>query len=199
VRTGKTFFNLKYLLGKTPWDTQVTPPEVVELIESEVLTPGRALDLGCGTGTNAVYLARHGWNVVGVDFSALAIRRAVRRARRAGVACTFYQADVTDLSFLHQPFDLGLDIGCLHSVPRERRPFYAAHVARLIRPGGLLMLYAFAPKENEEHASGRGLAPGEVRALLGPAFEVQRQSGGEDPSGPRSVWYWLRRKDIGMR
>ena len=193
------FFNLKYLLGKTPWDTQVTPPEVVELIESEALAPGRALDLGCGTGTNAVYLARHGWDVVGVDFSALAIRRAVRRARCAGVACTFYQADVTDLSFLHQPFDLGLDIGCLHSVPRERRPFYAAHVARLIRPDGLLMLYAFAPKENEEHTSGRGLTPAEVRALLGSAFEVQRQSGGEDPSGPRSVWYWLRRKDTGIR
>ncbi|TEU17501.1 MAG: methyltransferase domain-containing protein, partial [Anaerolineales bacterium] len=65
-------FDLRYLLGRPPWDTEVTPPEVVELIEGEGLSPGRALDLGCGTGTNCIYLVRHGWEVVGVDFSLLA-------------------------------------------------------------------------------------------------------------------------------
>ena len=81
-------FDLRYLLDQPPWDTEITPPEVVELVEGEGPSPGRALDLGCGTGTNCVYLARHGWEVVGVDFSVLAIRPARRKARRAGVVCS---------------------------------------------------------------------------------------------------------------
>jgi len=99
-------FDLQYLLGRVPWDTGVTPPEVVAVIERGDLAPGRALDLGCGTGTNCIYLARHGWQAVGVDFSVLAIRRARRKARRAGLDCRFYRADVTDLGFLDDPFAL---------------------------------------------------------------------------------------------
>jgi len=88
-------FNLLYLLSRTPWDTGTTPPEVAALVEEGGLSPGRALDLGCGTGTNCIYLACHGWETVGVDFSAIAIRRARRKARRAGVNCRFHRADVT--------------------------------------------------------------------------------------------------------
>jgi len=183
-------FDLQYLLGQVPWDTGVTPPEVVELIERGDLAPGRALDLGCGTGTNCIYLARHGWAAVGVDFSAPAIRRARRKARQAGVACQFHRAGVTDLAFLDGPFDLALDIGCLHSVPQERRERYAAGLARLVRPGGIYMLYAFTPRPER---TTRGLAPEEVRRLFAPAFTVERQEGGDDPTGPRSAWYWLRR------
>jgi SAM-dependent methyltransferase len=146
LRIGSWPFDLQYLLGRARWDTGVTPPEVVELIERGDLPPGRALDLGCGTGTNCIYLARHGWEAVGVDFSALAIRQARRKAHRAGVDCRFYQADVTDLAFLAGPFDLALDIGCLHSVPPEGREQYASGLARLVRPGGLYLLYAFTPR-----------------------------------------------------
>jgi SAM-dependent methyltransferase len=186
-------FELQYLLGQTPWDTNVTPPEVVELVERGDLPPGRALDLGCGTGTNTIYLARKGWEAVGVDFSALAIRWARRKARRARVHCRFYRADVTDLSFLQGPFDLALDIGCLHSVPPEGWERYAAGLARLVRPGGLCMLYAFTHRPGQP--TPRGVTPGEVRRLFASAFAVERQEGGDDPTGSRSAWYWLRRLD----
>ncbi len=188
---GSLFFELRYLLGNAPWDTGVTPPEVVELVEQGGLPPGRALDLGCGTGTNSLYLARRGWEVVGVDFSAIAIGRARRRARRAGLPVRFFRADVTNLGFLTSPFDLALDIGCLHSIPPEGRERYASEVARLVRPGGLYMLYAFLPRPGRP--PGRGIAPEAVYRLFSPAFTLERQEGGEDPSGPRSAWYWLRR------
>lgn len=191
MRIGSWPFDLQYLLGRARWDTGVTPPEVVELIERGDLLPGRALDLGCGTGTNCIYLARHGWEAVGVDFSALAICQARRKARRAGVDCKFYQADVADLAFLTGPFDLALDIGCLHSVPPERRARYTPELARLVRPGGLYMLYGFTPRPDQAKSSD--LAPEEVRRLLAPAFAVERQEHGDDPTGPCSAWYWLRR------
>jgi cyclopropane fatty-acyl-phospholipid synthase-like methyltransferase len=187
------FFDLQYLLRRTPWDTKITPPEVVALVEGEILPPGRTLDLGCGTGTNSIYLAHRGWETVGVDFSAVAIRRARRKARRAKVDCRFYQADVTHLSFLKDngPFDLTLDIGCLHSIPEENWTRYATGVAQLARPGGLYMLYAFTTCS--DHPSPRGVTPDQVRSLFDPAFTVERQEGGNDPTGPRSAWYWLRR------
>jgi len=92
----RLFFNLWYYFNP-PWDTGITPPEVVEAIEGpEALRPGRALDLGCGTGTNSLYLARHGWNVVGVDLAVRAIRQARRKAEEeAGLTVEFHTADVT--------------------------------------------------------------------------------------------------------
>jgi ubiquinone/menaquinone biosynthesis C-methylase UbiE len=183
-------FDLQYLLGRAPWDTEVTPPEVMALLEDENWPPGRILDLGCGTGTTAIAMARRGWEAVGVDFSPLAIRRARRKARRVGVDCRFYQADVTDLTFLVERFDLALDIGCLHSVPVEGWVLYAAELARLVRMGGLYLLYAFTPRKQ---SAARGIAAAEVRRLFEPAFSVVRQKDGKDPNGPQSAWYWLRR------
>jgi SAM-dependent methyltransferase len=191
LRFGGWAFDLQYVLGQTPWDTEMTPPEVVALVEGGSLPTGHALDLGCGTGTNCVYLARRGWQAAGVDFSAVAIRRARRRARRAGVNCLFYQADVTDLSFLGDPFDLVLDIGCLHSISPEKWGWYAAEVARLVRPGGLYMLYAFVPRPGQP--GPRGISLEELHRLFGFAFGVERQEGGDDPTGPPSAWYWLRK------
>lgn len=184
-------FDLRYLLDRVPWDTGVTPPEVVELVEEQQLPPGRAIDLGCGTGTNSIYLAQHGWDVVGVDFAWLAIWQARWKAWRAGVDVAFHRADVTELDFLTGPFDFALDIGCLHSVPRDRREPYAQGIIRMVRPGGRYMLYAFTPHPGR---SAPGVSPEQVRQLFGPAFVVTRQEGGEDPTGPSSAWYWLRKQ-----
>ena len=81
------FFRAAYLLGFKPWDSGVPPPELIAVVEGkDRLTPGKALDLGCGTGTNSVYLAEHGWDVTGVDFVPRAIRAARQKAAAAGVS-----------------------------------------------------------------------------------------------------------------
>lgn len=195
MRVRGLFFDLQYLLGRTPWDTGITPPEVVELIERGGTSPGRALDMGCGTGTNCIYLARHGWEAVGVDLSAVAIHRARWKAHQARVYCQFYQADVSDLAFLKGLFDLVLDIGCLHSVPVEERERYAAGVARLVQSGGLYMLYAFT---SPNQYVSRGVPLEEIRRLFASTFALERQEGGDDPTGPQSAWYWLRRIGPGL-
>jgi methylase of polypeptide subunit release factors len=81
------FFRAAYLLGFKPWDSGVPPPELVAVVEGkDSLAPGKALDLGCGTGTNCIYMARHGWEATGVDFVPRAISAATRKAVVAGVS-----------------------------------------------------------------------------------------------------------------
>ena len=80
----RLFFSFFYRVGRPPWDSGVTPPELIEAVEGpNALPPGHALDIGCGSGTNSVYLARHGWSVTGVDFAGAAIARAKEKARMA--------------------------------------------------------------------------------------------------------------------
>ena len=122
----KSWWDILYILGKTPWDTGVTPPELVDLVEGEQIPHGRALDIGCGTGTNAIYLAQHGFEAFGVDISWFAIWRARRKARRCGTPVSFYTGDVTKLGLPSvpaniNPVDLVVDIGCLHALVAEDR------------------------------------------------------------------------------
>ena len=130
----KLMFDLQYRFSKPRWDSGVTPPEVVALIGGGV-APGRALDLGCGTGTNSIYLAQHGFSTVGVDYSPKAIATARDKAMRAGVAVDWHVADVTRLEFLNSPFDFVLDLGCLHTINPADRIRYAANLERLMRSG----------------------------------------------------------------
>ena len=181
----RMLFSLWYWVpGPRRWDTGITPPELVRFVA--VSPPGRALDLGCGTGTNVVYLARHGWDAVGVDFAARAVAKARERARRAGVASTFFVGDVTRLGFFGRTFDLALDIGCLHTLAVGDRPRYADGLARVVRPGGTYLLYAFAP-------GGRvaGLSRDDVEAVFGASFDLVRV---EEGVGRPSAWYTLTRR-----
>ncbi len=187
----RLLYNLWYYFDP-PWDTGITPPEVVEVIEGpEALAPGRALDLGCGTGTNSLYLARHDWNVVGVDLAARAIRKARRKAKEAGLCVDFYTADVTRLDFLQPPFDLAVDIGCFHALDDEGWIRYRDQLLRLLRPGARFMLYAFGPRQGR--FMQMGITADQVQELFEPDFRLLRREGGADPTGPSAAWYWLER------
>jgi SAM-dependent methyltransferase len=179
-----------YRTGRTPWDTGVTPPEVVELIEGpSAVVPGRALDLGCGTGTNVRYLAEHGWDATGVDAVPAAIGRAT--AKLGGVAnARVVLGDVTDLAPLDLagPFDLVLDIGCFHSIAPRRRSAYAAGVDSLTGPGSRLFIFAFA---RGTRLLPLGVTAAEIAVRFAPGFEPVGRIRGTTPPG--AAWYLLRR------
>ncbi len=186
---GRWKFRWRYWRRRTPWDTRVTPPEVMEFIACT--PPGEALDLGCGTGTNAITLARHGWRVTGVDFIPQAISAARARAAESGMAIDFLVDSVTGLSTLSGPFDYALDIGCLHSLKEEDRRRYAGNLARLLGPQAWYMLYAWLPRPWKGGAAG--ISAEEIDSLLGPEFSEVRTAVGEENGNP-SAWYWFRRR-----
>jgi SAM-dependent methyltransferase len=103
--------------------------------------PGtKVLDLGCGAGTNSLFLARQGFHVTGIDLGEGAVRAATERARRAGVAAEFRVGDVTKLPFAEGAFGGAIDVGCFHTLPLDLRPAYAKEVARILRPRRVLAL-----------------------------------------------------------
>lgn len=181
-------FFLRYLLKNTPWDTGISPPELMTFIAEH--PSGRALDMGCGTGTNAITLARHGWEVHAIDFALPAIRAARRKARRAGVQVRFYHRSVTQTDDLPAPFDLVLDIGCYHALPREAQRTYAENLGRLLAPGGTLLLYAhlYPPQGNASHGlDAEGLT------LLQTHLRLVQRVEGSGHNGRASVWVTLQR------
>jgi cyclopropane fatty-acyl-phospholipid synthase-like methyltransferase len=187
----------RYREGDLPWDDVEPPPEVVEI--ARVMQPGRMLDLGCGGGRASIYLARHGWHCTGVDFVPEAIELAQRRACEMEVEehVRLYVASVTDLSFLAVPYDLAVDIGCLHGQDEDDMPAYAAEVRRLVRAGGRYLLFA---RMYDEQASGgpRGVSEHHVRALFEKHFSFDRVEHGvthSNTSSWNSAWFWLTRHE----
>ena len=184
----RLMFDLRYRFGRPRWDTGIAPPELVAFVEGEQRSPGRALDLGCGTGTNVLYLAHHGWEAVGIDFSPTAIAAARRRARRdpGSAGTSFLVGDVTHLPELGPPFDFALDMGCLHSIDAGGRPGYVEGLAARVRPGATYLLYAFLPAPRTP-----GIAREDLRSLFADAFTLNSVVEG---TGRPSAWYRFARR-----
>ena len=178
-------FELRYWIGDTPWDSGVTPPEVIAFLDRT--PPGKALELGCGTGTNAVAMAQRGWQVTAVDFSARAIQHARRKARQARARIHFLRRDASRLDDMTGPFDFALDIGCFHSLKPAARSRYVSALTRLLRPQGVYMLYAFL------HPVEGWPAEAEIRQLLGSNFDLTALEHGEFNGRPSGWFSWTRR------
>jgi SAM-dependent methyltransferase len=165
LRWYRVVYRLAYRLGLTVWQRPTPPADLVTLVEGpSALPPGRALDLGCGTGTDTIYLATHGWDVTAIDMVPKALAAARRNATAAGVAPRFIEGDVTRLHDLGvgDGYTLLVDFGCFHTLPEDRRPAYVISVSHAATPGARLLLYGFSrpPKAAPMHA---GLTLDEVR------------------------------------
>ena len=127
-------FDAMYLEGSPPWDIGRAQPKFVQLVEEGRIT-GRVLDVGCGTGENAIYFATQGLDVVGVDGAPEAIRQAHDKARTRGVRITFDVADVLELGEHLGTFDTVTDSGVFHVFDDEDRPRYERSVRGVLRQG----------------------------------------------------------------
>jgi cyclopropane fatty-acyl-phospholipid synthase-like methyltransferase len=183
----RLFFNFWYH-QRPPWDTGISPPELMAFIAAR--PPGRALDIGCGTGTNVITLAKNGWQATGVDFAWRAIRLARRKARQVGVQAYFQVEDATRLRSLSGPFDLILDIGCFHGLGPSGQSAYMENLERLLAPGGTYLMYGFLKDRAD---SSRGMDPF-VLDRLAARFELAARQEGQDRDARPSVWLTYRKR-----
>jgi SAM-dependent methyltransferase len=149
VASRHLLFKTLYRFGFVPWDGHPLPKSLTDLVEgdghSSPLAPGRALDLGCGTGDNSIYLAKHGWQVTGIDFVARAVDKARAKAAAGNVDVKIEQGDVTRLyeKDVGSNFALIVDNGCLHGLSDEDRYDYVREVTAAAAPDARLLLVEF--------------------------------------------------------
>ena len=189
------FFRAAYLFGFKPWDSRVQPPELVAFVENH--TPGKALDVGCGAGSNTVYLAEKGWDATGVDFVPRAINIARTRAARAGVAPRLLVGDVTRLSALGigRDFALIFDKGCFHCIAESDRDRYVKEVTALAATGATALLFGFIRGQRSTPLGPPGLIGGEVRERFDTAWDLVNEQAGDGIAGyPAAVWYTLNKR-----
>ncbi|HWW10564.1 MAG TPA: class I SAM-dependent methyltransferase [Candidatus Acidoferrales bacterium] len=139
-------FQTAYLEGTPPWDIGRPQAEFVRLAEAGRID-GRVIDIGCGTGENALFIASRGLDVVGVDAAPEAIRQATEKAAARGVPVRFEVADVLDLNQYTAAFDTAIDSGVFHVFDDDSRPLYARSVGGALRPGARLFLMCFSEHE----------------------------------------------------
>jgi len=195
----KIFYEAVYRYFNAPWE--IGPrEELVELVKTGRIAPCRAIDLGCGTGDNAIFLAQNGFDVTGVDFAKSAIKKARDKAKLLGVAVDFVVDDLTMLRHVQGLFDLLVDYGTLDDLNREDREKYVQNVLPLSHPGSQFLLWCFEWKMGwwERFLVRLGpfgniaLEPGEVQRYFAAQFEIERIVGASRLKGwPRGYACYL--------
>lgn len=180
------FFEIKYF-GRPPWDTHVSPPELLEFLQNH--PPGNALDLGCGTGTNILTMAHKGWKVTGIDFSLQAVYRARKVIRKQKFDAQVYWSDVTKINWLSEQFDFLLDIGCFHGIPVLDKEKYHQQINRLLVSNGTLLLYGHCAAEGQiDH----GISPEDINRFQH-YLRLEKIVYGQDHGTRSSVWITLQK------
>ena len=138
----------KVVKGKIPWESDV-PKELVGLLNSGRVKPCRAADIGCGTGHHAIYLAKSGFKVTGIDIAPTALSRARENAQDAGVEIDFLEKDIIDgVDGLESAFDFVFDWKLLHHFHPEQIDSYMANVKKMMKPGAKYFTVSFSDKDS---------------------------------------------------
>jgi SAM-dependent methyltransferase len=163
----------RYREGDSPWDTGQPSSELIRVVREEGISPCRALELGCGTGTNAVWLAQQGFDVTAVDLAPLALERAEARTREAGVKVRFVAASVLEPPGLGGRFPFFFDRGCYHVVRRVDVGAYLRTLERVTAAGSTGLVLAGNARE-PHHPGPPVVSEQEIRDELGRVFEIVR-------------------------
>lgn len=197
-------WNESYAAGELPWDTGQPEPLLVEFVTSGAIAPGAALEIGAGTGTNAIWLAEQGFDVLGIDLSPLAVERAqAKMAEMATMAtmdgralrCRFAALDFLAASAPSGPFEFVFDRGCFHvfDEPGERQRF-AAQVAAALAPGGFwLSMMGSTEGEPREGGPPRRSAR-EIALAIEPVLEIVELRSAEFHVHGAKAWFCLSRQ-----
>lgn len=192
-----TCWNESYATGELPWDTGDPEPLLVEFVTSSRVRPTRTLEIGAGTGTNSLWLAERGFEVLGIDVAPLAVERANAKLEGHRFGCRFAALDFLAVSPPGGPFQFIFDRGCFHvfDEPEERARFSARVAAALTRGGLWLSLIGSTEGPAREVGPPRRSAQ-EVVLAIEPALEIIELRTAEFRNHGAKAWFCLSRRRI---
>ncbi len=187
-------FESAYRNGEPPWDIGQPQPAFKRLAEQGAIA-GSVIDVGCGTGENALFLAGLGLDVTGLDAAPTAIARAREKAVARGLAATFIVGDALDLAAVGSAFDVAVDSGLFHVFSDADRLRYVRGLRELLRPGGRYFVLCFSDLQPGTMGPRR-VSQAELRAAFAEGWQVDSivaerfatRGGFLGPDGPRA---WL--------
>jgi len=157
---------------RPPWDIGRPQPAFVELVQAGELNQGRVLDVGCGTGENALYLAERGFSVIGVDLSTRAIDAAKTKGSERKLKVDFRLANALSLDFKNAYFDNAIDSGLFHTFNDNDRAVFALEIARVLKTDGKYFMLCFSDKEPTNWGGPRRVTREEIEATFSPLFNI---------------------------
>jgi SAM-dependent methyltransferase len=190
-------WNESYASGQLPWDTGQPEPLLIEFVTSAAVTPGATLEIGAGTGTNAIWMAERGFDVIGVDVSPLAVERARAKMEGRALRCRFAALDFLAAPPPVGPFQFVFDRGCFHvfDEPDERQRF-AARVAAALAPGGLWLSLIGSTEGSPREMGPPRRSAYEVTLAIEPALEIVELRSAEFRGHGAKAWFCLSRQRI---
>lgn len=188
-------WNESYASGQLPWDTGQAEPLLVEFVASSGVKPSRTLEIGAGTGTNAIWMAERGFDVLGLDVSPLAVERACAKMEGRSLPCRFEALDFLAVPPPGGPFQFVFDRGCFHvfDEPDERQRF-AARVATALAPGGLWLSLIGSTEGSPREVGPPRRSAVEVILAIEPALEVVELRSAEFHGSNAKAWFCLSRQ-----
>ena len=155
-----------------PWDIGGPQPALVGIVEKGEMKKSRVLDVGCGTGENAIFLAQSGFSAVGVDVARKALETAKSKAAQKRVKVDFRFGDALSLDFPESHFDNVIDSGLFHTFTDEDRPRFAAEIARVLQSDGRYFMLCFSDKEPTGWGGPRRVTKMEIEQTFSPFFKI---------------------------
>ncbi len=188
-------WNESYASGELPWDTGEPEPLLVEFVTTGRVRPTRMLEIGAGTGTNALWLAEHGFDVLGIDVATLAIERAIAKLDGRDLHCRFAALDFLVDSPPAGSFEFVFDRGCFHVFDeREERARFAARVAASLAPGGLWLSLIGSTEGGPREMGPPQRSAGEVVLAIEPVLEIVELRSAEFRDHGAKAWFCLSRR-----
>jgi methyl halide transferase len=196
--TAEEHFKKRYESGDTPWDIGKPDFNLIQTVTTAAIEPCKALDIGCGTGDNSIWLSQKNFQVTGIDTSEIAIQKAIEKASKHNAKCTFMVIDFLASKIAGAPFGLAFDRGCFHSLSSEgERKRFANHVAVHLKKDGLWLSLVGNADEQRQGPGPPQRTAGDIVNSVEPCFEilslVSSYFGSNRPTPPKA-WVCLMRK-----
>ena len=188
-------WNESYASGQLPWDTGQAEPLLVEFVTSAAVMPSSVLEIGAGTGTNSIWMAERGFDVLGVDVAPLAVEKAQAKMKGRALRCRFAAWNFLAAPPPGGPFRFVFDRGCFHvfDEPGEREQF-VAHVAAVLERGGLWLSLIGSTEGPPREVGPPRRSAQEVTIAIEPALEIVELRSAEFHGSDAKAWFCLSRR-----
>ena len=191
-------YKKRYESGNTPWDVGKPDFNLIETVADNNMAGCRALDVGCGTGDNSIWLAQNGFEVTGTDVADVALEKAGEKALAAGAQCRFIQIDFLNNKIEGLPFGFIFDRGCFHSFGSDDdRKKFAQNVFDHLKEGGFWLTLAGNADENRQGPGPPQRTARDIVTAVEPFFEIlslKTTHFGSNRQNPPRAWRCLMKK-----